>query len=165
MPAVSDTSPLSCLASIERLDLLKSQFGLVYVPPAVRMEALRHPSHKGREAIKKAFAEGILIEDIKTELLPLVSLLNRTLDKGESEAISLAVNSRAEILLVDEREGREVARGLGIRVTGTLGILMRAKLDGSLNSLRNTLEELRSVYAFSLDPKLVSRALKQVGEE
>lgn len=86
------------------------------------------------------------------------------MDQGESEAISLAVNSHADILLVDEREGREVARGLGLRLTGTLGILMRAKLDGSLISLADTLEKLRSAYAFSLAPELVARALREVGE-
>jgi hypothetical protein len=56
------------------------------------------------------------------------------------------------------------ARGFGVRLTGTLGILMRAKLDGSLNSLGETLEELRSNFAFSLAPELVERALREVGE-
>ena len=77
-----------------------------------------------------------------------VLFLKRTLDQGESEAISLAVNRHAEILLIDEREGRETARGLGLRLTGTLGILMRAKLDGSLNSLGETLEKLRQISHF-----------------
>jgi len=164
MHVVSDTSPLSCLASIQRLDLIKSQFSFVYVPPAVKVEMGRHPAPWARDLFDQAFEDGLIIEDVSTGLLPLTSLLNRTLDEGESQAISLAANRRAEILLVDEREGRKVARGLGLRVTGTLGILMRAKLDGSLDSLGHTLEKLRLNFAFSLAPELVDRALREVGE-
>ena len=164
MHVVSDTSPLSCLASIQRLDLLAEQFGRVYVPPAVKIEAMRHPNPGASDSLDEGFDKGWIVEDSTTELLPLILFLKRTLDQGESEAISLAVNRHAEILLIDEREGREAARGLGVRLTGTLGILMRAKLDGSLNSLGETLEKLRKNYAFSLAPGLVERALHQVGE-
>jgi predicted nucleic acid-binding protein len=117
MHVVSDASPLSCLASIQRLDLD-----------------------------------------------PLASLLRTTLDQGESEAISLALNTRAELTLIDEREGREIARKLGLRLTGTLGILIRAKLDGSLACLEDVIHELQNNYSFSLAPKLVERALREVGE-
>lgn len=164
MRVVSDTSPLSCLASIQRLDLIVKQFSSVYVPAAVRAEVMRHPDPLAKGLLKEAFAQAWIIEESATGLQPLVSLLQRTLDQGESEAISLAVNSHADTLLVDEREGREVARGLGLRLTGTLGILMRAKLDGSLGSLADTLEKLRSTYAFSLAPELVTRVLREVGE-
>ena len=164
MRVVSDTSPLSCLASIQRLDLLEIQFSSVSVPPAVRMEMLRHPVPKARDSLGQAVEKGWIVEDAITGLLPMALLLNRTLDEGESQAISLAVNRRAELLLVDEREGRKAARGLGLRVTATLGILMRAKVEGSLDSLTQALEELRTNYAFSLAPELVQQALREVGE-
>ena len=124
MHVVSDTSPLSCLASIQRLDLLEIQFSSVCVPPAVRMEMLRHPVPQARDLLEQAVEKGWIVEDASTALLPLALLLNRTLDEGEPQAISLAANRRADLLLVDEREGRKAARGLGLRVTGTLGILM-----------------------------------------
>lgn len=164
MLVVSDTSPLSCLASIQRLDLLAEQFGRVHVPPAVKIEAMRHPNPLARVSLEEGFSKDWIVEDSTTELLPLVLFLKRTLDQGESEAISLAVNRHAELLLIDEREGRASARGFGIRLTGTLGILMRAKLDGSLNSLGESLEKLRANFAFSLAPELVERALREVGE-
>jgi predicted nucleic acid-binding protein len=164
MHVVSDTSPLSCLASIRRLDLIESQFSSVYVPPAVKAEMLHHPAPWARDLFKQAIDNGWIIEDVGTGLLPLALLLNHTLDQGEAEAISLAANRRAELLLIDEREGRKVARGLGLYVTGTLGILIRAKLDGALDSLGETLEDLCANFSFSLAPDLVKRALREVGE-
>ena len=92
MHVVSDTSPLSCLASIQRLDLLTKQFDTVFVPSAVRLEAMRHPDPLARVSLEEAFSVGRIVEDSATELRPLVALLKRTLDQGESEAISLAVN-------------------------------------------------------------------------
>jgi len=114
--------------------------------------------------LKNAFASGWIIETTDVDLEPISLLLRRTLDQGESEAISLAVNSGSELMLIDEREGREVARRLGLRLTGTLGILMRAKLDGSLTSLKDVINELQINHAFSLAPALVERALREVGE-
>lgn len=95
---------------------------------------------------------------------PLSLLLRRTLDQGESDAISLAVKSRSDLMLIDEREGRQIARSLGLRLTGTLGILIRAKLEGSLTSLEEAIYELQENFAFSLSPLLVETALREVGE-
>jgi len=146
------------------LDLIDRQFGAVHIPPAVKAEVLRHPNPFAREVLKNAFASGRIIETTDVDLEPISLLLRRTLDQGESEAISLAVNSGSELMLIDEREGREVARRLGLRLTGTLGILMRAKLDGSLTSLKDVINELQINHAFSLAPALVERALREVGE-
>lgn len=164
MRVVSDTSPLSCLASIQRLDLIPRQFGTVHVPSTVKAEILRHPSDLAKESLKSAIELGWIIVDQDVDLEPISSLLRRTLDQGEADAISLALNSRSELMLIDEREGREVARRLGLRLTGTLGILIRAKFDGSLESLKDAINELQNSYAFSLAPALVERALLEVGE-
>lgn len=164
MRVVSDTSPLSCLASIQRLDLIQRQFGAVHIPPTVKAEVLRHPNPLAKESLKNALASGWIIEDKDVNLEPVSSLLRTTLDQGESEAISLAVNTHAELTLIDEREGREIARKLGLRLTGTLGILIRAKLDGSLGSLKDVIHELQNNYSFSLAPALVERALREVDE-
>lgn len=67
-------------------------------------------------------------------------------------------------MLIDEREGRQIARSLGLRLTGTLGILIRAKLEGSLTSLEEAIYELQENFAFSLSPLLVETALREVGE-
>ncbi len=67
-------------------------------------------------------------------------------------------------MLIDEREGRQIARSLGLRLTGTLGILIRAKFEGSLTSLEKAIHELHENFAFSLSPSLVETALREVGE-
>lgn len=164
MRVVSDTSPISCLASIQRLDLLERQFNSVYVPPAVKLEVMRHPDPRATVALQQAFERGLIIEDESTDLGLGLAPLRRTLDQGESEAINLAVNLGAGLLLMDERDGREIARDFGLNLTGTLGILMKAKIDGSLVSLGDAIQELQIRYAFSLASDLVERALQEVGE-
>lgn len=164
MHVVSDTSPLSCLASIQRLDLIQQQFGVIHVPASVAKEVMRHPSIRARALLQQAFDTGTVIENKEADLEPLSLLLRRTLDQGESDAISLAVKSRSDLMLIDEREGRQIARSLGLRLTGTLGILIRAKLEGSLTSLEEAIYELQENFAFSLSPSLVETALREVGE-
>lgn len=164
MHVVSDTSPLSCLASIQRLDLIQQQFGVVRVPTSVAKEVMRHPSSRAQASLQHAFDLGTIVENKKADLEPLSLLLRRTLDQGESDAISLAVKSRSDLMLIDEREGRQIARSLGLRLTGTLGILIRAKLEGSLTSLEEAIYELQENFAFSLSPLLVETALREVGE-
>ena len=112
MRVVSNTSPVSNLAIIGRLDLLKRRYGTVRIPPAVAVElsALSHPAAKDR--ITAALAEGWLV----TETVPPCSPhLPFPLDAGETEAIGLAMATRADVLLMDEKRGREAARRNGLR--------------------------------------------------
>jgi predicted nucleic acid-binding protein len=163
MRAVSDTSVLSSLASLGRIDLLEKQFGEVSIPAAVRQELHRHPHPQAAQILRKA----IDLEKIKVRSainLPMVAALMRTLDRGEAEAIALASEMGADFLLVDEREGREFARRMGLRITGTLGVLRKAKADGDIPSLKAALATLREECAFSLAPDLVARALQDAGE-
>jgi hypothetical protein len=91
---------------------------------------------------------------------PLVQLLRQTLDGGEAEAISLALELQAEWILLDERDGRKVAKSLGLQVTGVLGVLLRAKQSGELPSLQPVLEELTQNAGFRIAPELLDRVLQ-----
>jgi predicted nucleic acid-binding protein len=91
---------------------------------------------------------------------PLVQLLRQTLDGGEAEAISLALELQAEWILLDERDGRKVAKSLGLQVTGVLGVLLRAKQSGELSSLQPVLEELTQNAGFRIAPELLDRVLQ-----
>lgn len=160
---VSDTSPISCLASLNRLDILKNQFGVVTIPFAVYHELSCHPKPEAWSGIQKSCEQGVL--RIGSDLdWRLQAFLRVALDPGEADAISLACQIQADLFLIDERSGRQQARQLGLKVTGTLGILMKARLDGELDSLAVALGVLRSEYGFSIAPDLVNQALSEVGE-
>ena len=92
--------------------------------------------------------------------LPLVKVLQRDLDEGEAEAIALALQQKAEWTLLDEREGRKVAKALGLRVTGVLGILARAWQHGQLPSLKEAIVELREEAGFRISEELYTDLLK-----
>ena len=163
MRVVSDTSPLSNLAIIGHLGLLQAQFGQVVIPPAVREELRRliHPA--AQTALETAFRAGWLI----VEPVPdrhLVSLLTRELDAGEAEAIALASQTHASLLLVDETEGRSAALRLGLPIVGALGVLLRARLEGALPSLGTEIERLRREAHFFIAPALAARLLVAASE-
>ena len=75
--------------------------------------------------------------------------LRRELDQGEAEAIALAVQVKAEWTLLDERHARRVAKELGLRVTGVLGILLWARREGKLPSLKTAIAQLRDRQVFT----------------
>lgn len=95
----------------------------------------------------------------------LVRLLKRDLDKGEAEAIALALERKAEIALLDESDARGVADVYGLRKTGIVGLLIRAKNEGKIGSLRNELDRLRQDAGFWVRDDLYRIALEAVGEE
>lgn len=70
----------------------------------------------------------------------------------------------AEWMLLDEREGRRVAKSLGLKVTGVLGILLRARREGKLPSLQEAMEELHEKAGFHIGAELVADILRESGE-
>ena len=125
MIVVADTTPLISLMKIDKLALLQSLFGKVYIPEAVYQELVRNPLFE-REALIVKNCEYICVIKISDERA--VRILRRAtgLDLGESEAIVLTDEQQADLLLMDEAKGRAVARQMGIKIMGTIGILMIA---------------------------------------
>src|ERR1700677_2609574 len=126
MLAVSNTSPISNLASIGHLDLLRSQFGDIRIPAAVATELSAHPEPAASASIKAAISER-WIRTTTVRDSELLNILCLQLDRGEAEAIALAVDLKADVILMDEQEGRAIAAQTGVSVTGVLGILLLAK--------------------------------------
>ena len=163
MRAVSNTSPLANLAVIGRLELLWEQFGSIWVPEAVSEELGRLGHRGGQESLMQAREKGLL----RTQAIQnraAAELLAGRLDRGEAEAIVLAEESKADWLLMDERDGRLQARRMGLRVTGLLGVLIKAKLNGRLEQLKPELDRLRSEAHFFIGKGLESEVLSAVGE-
>ncbi len=87
------------------------------------------------------------------------------MDAGEAEAIALAIEMQANLLLLDERRGRAIAKQLGLTVTGLLGILVVAKQQGHLVALKPVLHALITVAGFWIDERLYTWVLESVGEQ
>jgi predicted nucleic acid-binding protein len=164
MPAVSNTSPLANLAVIGRLELLWEQFGAIWVPKAVSGELDRLGHRRGQESLLEARQRGLLhVQEIQNRTA--AELLAGQLDRGEAEAIVLTEESKADWLLMDERDGRLQARRMGLQVTGVLGVLIKAKLGGRLERVRPELDRLRSEAHFFIGKDLENQVLSSVEEE
>lgn len=125
MPVVTDTSPIMNLAIIGELSLLRDQFGEVLIPRAVLEELRVEENLPGSQSVRDALKAGwIRIEAVKQD--PLVRAMERDLDKGEAEAIALAMQVNADWVLMDERDGRKAAKSMKLKVVGVLGILLKA---------------------------------------
>jgi predicted nucleic acid-binding protein len=86
------------------------------------------------------------------------------LDNGEAEAITLAVQAKAEWILLDEKEGRKIAKSLGLNVTGILGILLRARQEGKLPSMQKAMNQLQELAGFRVGPELYADLMRKSGE-
>jgi predicted nucleic acid-binding protein len=125
MTVISNTTPLNYLALINLQDILPALFGHVLIPEAVWHELSSSTAPqpvKDWLDTKPSWLDPRVVSQISPDLLQL--------DPGEREAIALAQSLDASLVLLDERRGRRMARGLGLKVSGTLGVLDLAARRG-----------------------------------
>ncbi len=164
MLAVSNTSPVSNLAVIGRLALLKSQFSEIWIPTSVWNELALHPDATVRAAIQDGINAGWIRCGSVCAGSPLLNLLLLQLHAGEAETIALAVDMKANMAIIDEQEGRKLAAQVGLKVTGVLGILRRAKREGQIPALKPEIQSLRSLGNFFIASSLEAKVLAAAGE-
>lgn len=132
MIVIADTTPLISLMKIGHLDLIYKLFGEIRIPNAVFNELVNNTRfpEESRQIRECAFITKIMVDDMNA-----VNLLRRSsgLDAGESEAIILSDSTSAELLLMDEVKGRQVARQMGIKIMGTIGMLLIAYKENYLS--------------------------------
>ena len=145
--AVVDSTCLIVLAQTNRLALLTALFDPVLIPPAVRREVPVSPPWIAIESPRDAF---------------LVSSLKMLVGDGEAEAIALACEKGCRIVL-DDAKARTVAKRMNLKIIGTAGILVRAKLDGIVQSVTPILEDLER-NNFYLSADLKKEVLRLCGE-
>jgi len=153
MIVVSDTSPVTALLTVGRVDLLLRLFSEVVIPEAVQSELLK--SHA-------TLPEWLRVQRLRNR--EQAELYARSVDLGEAEAIALATELKADHLLIDERKGRRLAAQLGLSVVGLLGVVLMAKRRALIPSARSMLLRLDQEAGVYLGNELKETALRTVGE-
>jgi len=158
---VSNSSPIMNLAIIGQLHLIQKLFGEIIIPKEVWAELIIEGKGKpGTNEIEKA--KWIKIVKVKND--SLVKTLTKDLDVGESAAIALAIERKANLLLLDETDARNLAEFYNLTKTGVLGILMRAKKRSLIKQIKPMLEKLRIQAHFWIKPDLYDAILSEMGE-
>ena len=144
--------PSHRVASSRALSLLQSLFGEVRVPPAVVQEAA--PS-------LPVLPSWIVVQPLTQPVASQV--LQTALGRGESEALGLALEIKADLVILDDRLARRLALGLGVPVVGTLGILMRAKQAGFVPAVGPLVDRMLEL-GFRMSAAMRDRVLTDAGE-
>jgi predicted nucleic acid-binding protein len=161
MLIVSDTSPLSNLFMIGKLDILEKLYDKIIIPGAV-MDELLELEKRGIDLSPITFATWIEIVSIQKR--ESVNKLLDDLDLGEAEAIILAESLHADWLLIDETKGRNIARLHGLRIVGLLGILLLAKEKGVILHIKDLLDDLIKKAKFRVSDELYQKMILAAGE-
>lgn len=152
MKVISNSSPLIFLSAIGMLDLLKSEFGEIIVPEAVYDE-VTSKELKGSNEVKHA--DWIKVQTIKN--IDVFSFLPM-LDRGEENAIVLAIEQDADLVLLDDLAGRRAAMMKGLNVMGTLGFLKAMHRKGMIKNFKDVLDSLQK-HGFWMNADLYRRML------
>jgi predicted nucleic acid-binding protein len=160
LKVVSNSSPLIHLAKLDLLHLLHNQFNEILIPRAVWAEAVEEA---GNEPDAKAISKASWIKVREVSASALLTTLLAFLDKGESEAIALAIEIGADLILLDDSDARQAADFHGLKKIGLLGVLIKAKRQGNIPSLKISLDQLCST-GFRLSVKIYNDVLRTVGE-
>ncbi len=158
MIVVSDTTAISNLYQIGIAGILKELYDEINISPGV----FRELSKVEEQAFfLKNESSWIIIKHPEDQYL--VSKLLNDLDLGEAESIVLALELKADYLIIDEKLGRKFATEYGVKITGVLGVLIRAKQKGIIKNISHYIEKLQDI-GFWLNPKLVKKVLDSLDE-
>jgi uncharacterized protein len=158
---VSNTSPIFYLSTIGQLDLLRQLYGEIIIPNAVFNEITNVGNTDASAAIVPTLS-WIQTQPVSDQAF--INTLKVELDPGEAEAIALAVELKANCLLIDERLGRAAAMRSALQVTGVLGILIASKRRKLIQEVKPLLDALIEQVGFWVDERLYAEVLQTVGE-
>ena len=159
MLVISNTSPLLYLHQTGHLDLLRQIYGRVSLPSAVEYE-LRAGAALGVAVPTPAEHDWLTVLPVANPgLMPMVT----DLGPGETEAIALALENPGSLVILDDQLGRTIARAGGLRVTGTLGVILKAKQTGLLASVAAVVGEPRAAGLWIGD-ELARNVIAAAGE-
>jgi len=147
----SNSSPLIAMIDVGLGAILDALFGDILIPPAVRQEVFTNRSQPA------------WITECSLANPDASGLLRGRLGAGERQAIALTLEAKADLLLMDELAGRRTATSLGIRVMGTLGLLLRAKAQHLIPAVGPVIDQLVAT-GFYVDDELAERVRRTAGE-
>jgi len=157
---ICNATPLIAFARIAQLPLFEQIVGSVLIPDAVAAELSAYGT-QGEGAVVLAEHSWIQVRSLTSR--QQVDLLLPTLDLGEAEVIALALEVKAPLVLMDELTGRKVAESVGLSVTGSVGLLIRAKQKKLIPAVRPLIEQMRQAGIYYSE-RFVQAILRQVGE-
>jgi predicted nucleic acid-binding protein len=153
---IANTTPLIALANIDQLELLHKLYGTIIIPQAVMDEIVRDPA---RQRVRGS--SWIKVEAIRDQSQK--DIFRARLHAGEVEVMILAREQKADLVILDDNAAKKTAKFLGFNVTGTLGVLLKAKKEGYLEKIEPVMNELIRDGLFIIDT--VKRyVLREAGE-
>ncbi|MEA5582137.1 DUF3368 domain-containing protein [Nodularia harveyana UHCC-0300] len=164
MIIVSDTSPITNLAAINQLDLLQKLYTGIVIPTAVYNEMVKVDKivPGAVEVQTLPWIQKQAVVDFQRVIL--IQETQENIDLGEAEAIVLALELKADLLLMDERRGRIVATSYGLQITGLLGILLQAKRKMLVPSVKILMDQLIEQADFRVSDQLYTTIIQSAGE-
>jgi predicted nucleic acid-binding protein len=146
---ISDASCFITLSNIKELNILQKVYGKVLTTPEIATE------------FGEILPDWVIIKSTFDKSKQ--SELEQEVDKGEASAICLALEIKNSTLIIDDIKGRKLAVKLGIEITGTLGVIIKAKLNGKIKSIKPLLTKIKNTN-FRLSEELENNAIREAGE-
>jgi len=147
---ISDTSCLIILTKIGEIDLLRQLYKTVTITQGISLE------------FGESLPDWVKVQKVKDQYRQ--QLLEMQIDKGEASAIALALETSDNIVILDDWKARKVAERLGLSVTGTLGVIIKAKNTGIIPSIKLYLDKIMETN-FRISEELEQIALKEANEK
>ena len=137
------------MTNIGELELLQKVYGQIVTTPEIVAE------------FGEPLPEWVEIAEVKDKYRQRI--LELQIDKGESSAIALALETSDSVVILDDYKARKIAERLGVTLTGTIGVIIKAKLNGTISSIKPILEKIKQTD-FRLSGEIETQALKEADE-
>ncbi|MBR1598376.1 MAG: DUF3368 domain-containing protein [Lachnospiraceae bacterium] len=155
---IVNTTPIIALADIGHLDLLRKIYGQIIIPNAVWQEILSEPA----KTLVKDNSDWILVHEIHDNTQK--KMYRARLHDGEVEVMILAQEEQADLVILDDNAAKKTAKYLGFTVTGTLGVILKAKREGHIDLVKPLIDDLSST-GFFINEQVIQYVLEEAGEK
>ncbi|MDE5801645.1 MAG: DUF3368 domain-containing protein [Lachnospiraceae bacterium] len=157
---IVNTTPLIALSHVGQLTLLQKLYGEIMIPRAVYQELSAKEDSICKKQVDSSL-DWIRVENIENQMAK--AMYKTQLHEGEVEVMILAKEKSADVVIIDDANAKKHAKYLGLPVTGTLGVLIKAKKQGYIKELKPIIQEMvdKSIY---ISEGLIKLCLEQAGE-